>query len=405
MQLSDSLRLSIGGHARTRLESWENFGFGGKNDDSFMLYRAFLHTDWRIGKHWRIFVEGKYAGLSDRDLPGGKRAALDADQGDFWNAFVEAQYDVGDVNVMGRLGRQELQFGAQRLVSPLDWANNRRIFSGGSLRVAAKDGQWRLDGFVTRPVINDRFDVNKDDSHRLFSGLYLTHKVSEGVRKVDGYVLALNGIDNPKVDEDRYTAGGRFYGKAAGNFSFDVEGAVQFGDIEGADIFAWMLTAEATYSFADITCKPFVTLGVDYASGDDDPTDSDVGTFKHLFPLGHAYLGYIDAIGRQNIVDVRGTVGAWVVPRKVRVKGDIHAFFRADDKDAVYNAGGGVLRPGGASDEEYVGSEFDLTVLYKINRNWTALFGYSHFFAGDFIEESGSDEDIDFFYSQVMCKF
>jgi hypothetical protein len=31
------------------------------------------------------------------------------------------------------VGRQELLYGAQRLISPLDWANTRRTFEGGKL--------------------------------------------------------------------------------------------------------------------------------------------------------------------------------------------------------------------------------------------------------------------------------
>ena len=51
---------------------------------------------------------------------------------------------------------------------------------------------------------------------------------------------------------------------------------------------------------------------VDIASGDDDPTDGDLETFNQLFPLGHAYFGYIDVIGRQNIIDVSPTVSTKV---------------------------------------------------------------------------------------------
>ena len=38
-------------------------------------------------------------------------------------------------------------------------------------------------------------------------------------------------------------------------------------------------------------------------SGDDEP-GGDVETFNQLFPLGHAYFGYIDLIGRQNALDL-----------------------------------------------------------------------------------------------------
>ena len=49
-----------------------------------------------------------------------------------------------------RLGRQELGFGRQRLVSPLDWANARRTFDGLTLEWLGED--WHTTGFVNRPV-------------------------------------------------------------------------------------------------------------------------------------------------------------------------------------------------------------------------------------------------------------
>ena len=149
---------------------------------------------------------------------------------------------------------------------------------------------------------------------------------------------------------------------------------------------------------------PWGTVGFDYASGDDDPADSDIGTFDQLFPLGHAFNGYIDIIGRQNIIDLHGTIGFWPIVKKVSVKGDYHLFRLAEDTDALYNAGGGVVRSGGVNEDD-VGSEFDLTVTYTFDRHTTFWLGYSHFFAGDFIEVTGSSSDIDFVYLQAKYTF
>ena len=74
-------------------------------------------------------------------------------------------------------------------------------------------------------------------------------------------------------------------------------------------------------------------------------------------------------------------------------------------QDALYNAGGAVVRPGSASDERFVGSELDLLVKYEFNRHLMGMFGYSHFFAGDFIEDSGADKDIDFVYASLQFTF
>lgn len=42
----------------------------------------------------------------------------------------------------------------------------------------------------------------------------------------------------------------------------------------------------------------------DFASGDSDPTDGEIGAFNQLFPLGHKYFGFLDLMARQNIHDL-----------------------------------------------------------------------------------------------------
>lgn len=78
-----------------------------------------------------------------------------------------------------------------------------------------------------------------------------------------------------------------------------------------------------------------------------------------LFPLGHAYLGYIDIAGRQNIIDLNA--GVTMTPLESMTMGLTgHLLWRAEDTDALYNAGGGVVRAGGLGVDDEVGAELDL---------------------------------------------
>ena len=52
-----------------------------------------------------------------------------------------------------------------------------------------------------------------------------------------------------------------------------------------------------------------------------------------------------------------------------------------------------------------MGVEMDLTLSYEFARGLVALAGYSHFFTGRFIEQSGPHEDIDFGYLQLQYTF
>ena len=52
-----------------------------------------------------------------------------------------------------------------------------------------------------------------------------------------------------------------------------------------------------------------------------------------------------------------------------------------------------------------IGSELDLLLNWQIDRHAAAYFGYSHFFAGDFIEQTGPSDDIDFLYAAFTYTF
>ncbi len=413
IKLSDdgSSWVSVGGSLRLRSEAWQSFGFSPATtaDDSFALSRLQLHTDWNFGENFRVFIEGESALSTDRDLAGGVRG-LDADALDLQNAFADIILPFGEADdkVTLRIGRQGLLFGKQRLVSTLPWANSQRSWDGG--RVIVEMNGWRADAFYTRYTPVEKYNFNDWNAGPDFWGIYATGKIGGDHNiGVDLYYLGLETDGSVTFNgttgiEERHTVGARLFGKFGDSgFGYDVEGAYQFGDVGSADISAYMFASQVYYAF-DSEWKPKVYLGFDISSGDDTAGDADVETFNQLFPLGHAYNGFMDLIGRQNITDLSAGV-SFKPHKKFLVKADFHNFTRTSDSDSVYNAGGGVLRPTAAGASSSVGQEFDLTVKYFANRNLTIQGGYSHFFAGDFFTDTGSDEDIDWYYFQGTYTF
>ena len=404
--------VSFGGSARARLESWRDFNFGAppqaKHDDTYLLTRLLFHADLHVGEHIRVFMEGKSALSTDRELVGGKRT-LDVDTLDLQNGFLDLLIPIDDADSMLtlRAGRQELLFGRQRLVSPLDWANTRRTFDGVS--GIFQTGDWTLTGFWTQAVPVRKYSFNEPDRQTQFFGLYAAGKLYDTSLALDLYYLGLLRDDDVNFNgtvghERRHTLGSRIGGKlGTSGFDFDLEGAYQFGDVGPGDIDAFMVAAQLGYTFADIAGTPRVFVGFDYASGDHQP-GGDVQTFNQLFPLGHAYFGYIDAIGRQNIIDL--STGLTFKPFE-RLTFDLHGhfFWRADSDDALYNAGGASVRPGSAGNARYIGAELDLLLRYQLNTYTEVQFGYSHFFTGRFIEQSGPAKDVDFLYASIQFTF
>jgi hypothetical protein len=414
-----SVWVSFGGQIRERVEVWNNFNFGAPvtadHDDVFLLSRVRVHGDLHVGEHMRVFVEGKSALETDRSLTGGRRT-VDTDELDLQNGFVDLSLRPFDgAQFTLRAGRQEMAFGRQRLVSPLDWANTRRTFDGAS-GIFKLQG-WTVTGFWTLFVPVQKYNFNTSDLSTQFYGIYASGKVplAQAVG-LDLYWMGLQSDVNAFTGtpfaryngtvgrEERHTLGGRLWGKVATTgIDYELEGAFQVGRVGAGSVDAFMITGQLGYTFAEFPAAPRLQVGLDYASGDD-KAGGDVHTFNQLFPLGHAYFGYIDTVGRQNIIDVNP--GFSVQPfTKLVASLEGHLFWRADTRDALYNAGGNVVRAGSAGSSSEIGSEIDLLFKYQFDRHLLGLLGYNHFFAGDFIRESGPSKDINFAYLTLQYTF
>lgn len=259
-------------------------------------------------------------------------------------------FDKGSLKI--RLGRQELKYGAERLISPLDWGNIRRTFDGAKILMDFAD--WRVDAFAVRPVVGDQRNLDDENENVDFYGLYTTWKGTSAL-SADFYFLLLKDNEpaaNSNGNVGRrtlYTLGTRLWGTHQ-NWDWETEAAAQFGTFAGDRVRAWMATIGGGYTFADATWSPRLGILYDYASGDSNPTDGIHGTFNQHFPLGHAWLGYLDLVGRQNVHAIKAQLK--VNPsKKVTAWADFHTFYADQDSDALYSAAGSKLRtapPNGA---------------------------------------------------------
>ena len=110
---------------------------------------------------------------------------------------------------------------------------------------------------------------------------------------------------------------------------------------------------------------------------------------------GYVKIGYLFA-----------ATGALLFSTKaIVIKLAYHMFRRAENTDALYNAGGGVVRTAEAGDSRDVGDEIDLTIIYKASREVKIAGGISQFSAGKFIKESGASDDINFGFVQAHYTF
>ncbi len=410
IHLGDNWLMSIGGNFWVRNMQEQDSRLGTQDND-YNLFRVRMHADLWFQDRLRVFGEFIDARSFDQDLP---RLPIDDNRHDILNLFADLKLaDVQGAPAYVRVGRQELLYGSQRLISTLDWANTRRTFQG--VKTFWRSPKIDLDAFWVRPMLLDvnRFDGAPDrwDEDRDFYGLWGTYKPKKG-HFADLYFLSLNNqaraagrLGGTLADELVHTAGARYVGDH-NHILFELEGMYQFGQRAGHDISASAVAVGLGYHFASLPMNPQMWVRYDYASGDDTLNGGNThNTFHQLFPFGHYYMGFLDRVGRQNINDFN-TQLVFYPQHWLTVIFQYHKFWLANDRDFLYNAAGAPTRrdaTGQAGGD--VGDEIDLRFNAHLSRHQDVLFGYSRLFAGDFIKRTGPKVSPDFFYLQYVFRF
>lgn len=356
------------------------------------LTRLRLYTNWKASEQMRVYVEGIFADVTDDDNTYEPRN-IDRNYGDFLNGFVDW---TPEQSLTLRVGRQELLYGAERLISPLDWSNTRRTFEG--MKLMYHEDDWAIDGFYTHyvPVIPNELD--EADYRQAFYGTYATYSGCTN-QTWDLYYIGYDNENPGQIVSDfsLHTFGGRVNG-SEGDWLYELEGAGQFGRQSGlgVDHEAAFATAGLGRKLSKRGWQPTVWFYYDYASGDSD--GGDFNRFNHLFPLGHKYFGFIDAVQRSNIESPNVLLTA-----KPHKQWDLllwYWHFMANQAEDVVPSLGGT--PTQSTSSKDFGDELDLIAKYNFSPRSNVLFGYSHFWRGNKIL---APEDADFFYAQWELNF
>lgn len=393
------MMLDLGGEYRLRQHNEHIL----LRDNDFLLQRTRLYANFQARPWLRLYGEAIDATSSYEDLP---PRAIEENRFDALNLFGDVRvWDGPCTQIWFRGGRQELLYGNQRLISPLDWANTRRTFDG--FKMFARGEKWNIDAFWVRPVpagqhLGNDHNWDHPDTSQEFLGVYLTRKGLEN-QTVDLYYLRLAEYDG-RPDFDYHTLGARWDGKYE-NWLAEAEAGYQLGEFGLQDHSAGFFTVGGGRKLVRLPWNMVFWTYYDWASGND-PTARTHGTFNQLFAFGHKYLGFMDLVGRQNIEDwnFQLTVAPW---KPVELLLWWHIFHLDQAQDALYDAGGAIVRqdPTGAAGTD-VGQELDVVFRWTITPRAEVLFGYSHLFPGDFLLNTpGGAPGKDFYYTQFTARF
>lgn len=372
-------------------------------DDTWLLLRSRLGAEWKATPWLRFFAEGQDTREFFADRPNvlGQLGAEGDDTFDLRQGYIE----VGDPKHLSlQVGRQVLVYGDKRLISSGEWGNASRTFD--AVRLHFQHDDWWLDAFTSSVVkLNDgRFNQSTwfdgKDNDQYFSGLYFSTKAL-GFQVTDIYALELHQEDVGGTDF--VTLGTRWAGdmQKLNGWDYTIEMAAQTGELKGRDLAAFAGHWDLGYNWQDLAWKPRLGIEYSYASGDGNAADGRTTTFQNLFPTNHLYYGYMDQFAWQNLHNP--AVHFSVQPTKsLKAMVDFHWFWLADTHDAWYRANiTSTTRPVMPGAGSYAGSEIDLTLAWKASKHLEVQAGYSHFFAGDYLRDTGAHDDADFAYLMV----
>ncbi|PTY06120.1 alginate export family protein [Opitutaceae bacterium EW11] len=408
LPLSDDpeLYLSLGGEARVRYERFDHslWGQGPQDGDGYWLQRYMLHADAHLGSGLRVFAQLK-SGFED-GRNGGPRPP-DEDRFDLHQLFLDLKTsDVAGGAAILRVGRQEMAYGSSRLVSFREGPNVRQSFDG--IREIWQREKLRVDAFLTAPVPTKpgSFDDGFDSRQRLW-GVYATGPLPRlPGANLDLYYLGLlrpeARFDQGTARERRHSFGARWWGKAAA-WDYNLEAVFQTGRFGSDRIRAWTAASDFGYTWRRSPWTPRLGLKADVASGDKDRKDGRLGSFNPLFPRG-AYFSESGLIGPSNFVDVHPSL-TFNPRRSLTLVTDVDVFWRESLSDGLYGPSVNVLRSGRASAARFVGTQASVLAMWRASRRWTVTAGYSRFFAGRFLRESGPGKDVNYVTTWVTFLF
>ncbi|MBI4519055.1 MAG: alginate export family protein [Deltaproteobacteria bacterium] len=312
---------------------------------------ALYYANTRSRDQGESFLKQGYATV--KDLPGLAGISLTAGRFDYSDGLETIPADAALAWVKrARVG--------ERLIGPFGFTHVTRSLDG--VKLVYDQPSFNLTALGSRPTAGG-FEVSANRELGIYvAGLAATLKQIEGMTPLDARLFYLYYRDNrdhaAKVDNrakavreaDRkdievHTLGSHAVtvvevgpGKADGL----LWGALQAGDWGQLDHFAWAYAVEGGYQFPKVPASPWVRLGYNRSSGDDDGTDQIHHTFMQLIPTARAYAQF----PFYNLMNSEDLFAQLIVKptSTITIRSDYH-WLRATNSADLWYSGGGATSP------------------------------------------------------------
>ncbi len=410
-----SFFVGFGGEIREQVQVFNNESWGSlppgvtesNTGKPYLLQRYMFHTNLQLSRYFRLFGELKSGFINDRTT--GPRPGIDEDHLDLHQAFADINvYPSDNSFITLRTGRQELNYGASRLISVNEGPNVRQAFQG--IKLLSSFGNTKIDAFYTNPVTNlpGTFDDKANKAIKLY-GLYTSNKtpaLADG--NLDAYFIGFHNNLSTYLKgsgtEDRYSFGLRWYSNPGSVLSYDVEAIYQAGKFAADNISAYMAVAELNYTLKNSQAQPAIGIVGQIASGDKGNSGS-LNTFNPLYT--RVYFGLGMPYWPSNLIQLTPTFEIKPL-KKLAIDAAVHALWRQSIDDGLYLSGRLTRSPyltgtKTVSDSNFVGFQEDLNFSYAFTNYFSLEADFSALPASNYIKETGVAKGI--FFSNFQAKF
>lgn len=278
-----------------------------------------------------------------------------------------------------KMGRQEIIYDDSRIFGNVDWAQAGRSH----------------DAFIAtyQPNSNNRLDVGlalNEEDETLFKTDYDVNNYKAfqyawyhtSFDNVNLSLLALNtGFTfekNGKQEVDYNQTLGGFISFGKNSLKGDASAYLQTGKIADRPLSAYNLAGNLQYQISsDFTFG----LGAEWLSGTDmDATSSKLYSFNPLFGTNHKFNGWMDYFFVGNHIN---SVGLLDINLPLKYQQDKITLQLVPH---FFSSAANVVDSQGNKKDNYLGTEIDFSLGYKIAANIDFQLGYSHMFATETME-------------------
>jgi hypothetical protein len=172
---------------------------------------------------------------------------------------------------------------------------------------------------------------------------------------------------------------------------------------------AWAYAVEAGYQMPSWWGAPWLRVGVNQSSGDDDPNDDEHTTFFQMLPTARLYAQF-PFYNLMNSQDMFAQIILKPHP-KVTLRSDYHYLRLTETKDLWYAGGGAgnddIFGFSGipANDRRNLASVLDLTVTVAILKQLTASLYYGHAFGQGVVGKTFDGTAADYGFLELVFRY